>query len=279
MILAGAIPVPIYPPFRADRIEEYAKREVGILRNAQARLLVTFAAAEVLSNMLQTFVPSLTKAITVKNLQASTGTLPTVAIEPDDIILIQYTSGSTGEPKGVTLTHRNMLANIRAIEKAIGIKPTDVSVSWLPLYHDMGLMSWLGSLYFGIPVTILSPLTFLTRPERWLWTIHYHRATISGGPNFAYELCVKKINPSDIEGLDLSSWQYAFNGAEAINPKTLERFAKKFSPHGFKLESFAPVYGLAEATVGLTFPSQKREPRIDKIQREWFEKEIKRSQH
>lgn len=275
VLLAGAIPVPIYPPFRADRIEEYAKREAGILRNAQARLLVTFTAAETLSNMLQTFVPSLTKALTVKNLQTSTGKLPTVAIEPDDITLIQYTSGSTGEPKGVTLTHRNMLANIRAIEKAIGIKPTDVSVSWLPLYHDMGLMSWLGSLYFGIPVTILSPLTFLTRPERWLWAIHYHRATISGGPNFAYELCFKKINPNEIEGLDLSSWQYAFNGAEAINPKTLERFAKKFSPYGFKLESFAPVYGLAEATVGLTFPGKKRVPRIDKIQREWFEKENK----
>lgn len=275
VLLAGAIPVPIYPPFRADRIEEYAKREAGILRNAQARLLVTFTAAETLSNMLQTFVPSLTKALTVKNLQTSTGKLPTVTIEPDDITLIQYTSGSTGEPKGVALTHRNMLANIRAIEKAIGIKATDVSVSWLPLYHDMGLMSWLGSLYFGIPVTILSPLTFLTRPERWLWAIHYHRATISGGPNFAYELCFKKINPNEIEGLDLSSWQYAFNGAEAINPKTLERFARKFAPYGFKLESFAPVYGLAEATVGLTFPGKKRVPRIDKIQREWFEKESK----
>jgi fatty-acyl-CoA synthase len=273
ILLAGAIPVPIYPPFRPDRIEEYAKREIKILQSAQVRLLVTFSRAEILSHMLRTFVPSLKEVVTIKNLQTPGTDFTPVIVEPSDPALIQYTSGSTGDPKGVLLTHENMLANIRGIQQSVPVQQTDAVVSWLPLYHDMGLMSWLGSLYYGIPLTLLSPITFLARPERWLWAIHYHRATLSGGPNFAYELCVKKINPSDIEGLDLSSWRFAFNGAEAINPRTLERFHKKFAPYGFKADSFAPVYGLAESTVALTFPSAPRVPRIDKIDRVTFEKE------
>lgn len=271
VLLAGAVPVPIYPPIRPDRIEEYAKREAKILQNAQVRILITFSRAEILSNMLQTFIPSLKEVTTFKNLKTKKGELPIINVEPTDPFLIQYTSGSTGDPKGVLLTHQNFLANLRGIGKGIPMKPTDIGVSWLPLYHDMGLMNWMGSLYYGIPTTIMSPLTFLTRPERWLWTIHYHRATISGGPNFAYELCTKKIDAKDIEGLDLSSWRYAFNGAERINPRTLERFYKRFSAYGFKLESFAPVYGLAESTVALTFPPNPRPPRIDKIDRQIVE--------
>lgn len=275
ILYAGGVPVPVYPPLRPDRIEEYAKREAKILHNAEVRILITFSEAETLSNILRTFVPSMKEVTTIQNIKMLTGSLPTLDIESQDPVLIQYTSGSTGDPKGVLLTHENMLSNIRAIGKAIPIGPKDIAVSWLPLYHDMGLMSWLGALYFGIPVTVLSPFTFLMRPERWLWAIHYHRATLSGAPNFAYELCVKKINPEDIEGLDLSSWRFAFNGAEAVNPKTLEHFSKKFAPYGFNIESFAPVYGLAEATVGLTFPPQRRKPRIDRVQREIFEREHK----
>lgn len=275
ILLAGAVPIPIYPPFRPDRIEEYAKREAKILKNAEARLLITFSQAETLSKILRSFIPSLKSVMTVKALQLSEGILHEPVVTPNDTALIQYTSGSTGDPKGVQLTHANMLANMRGIGAALPIKPTDIVVSWLPLYHDMGLMNWLASLYFGMPVTILSPLTFLSRPERWLWAIHYHRGTLSGGPNFAYELCCKKINPAEIEGLDLSSWRYAFSGAEAINPRTLEHFAKKFARYGFKSESFAPVYGLAESTVALAFPTKTREPLIDKIQRDIFEKEGK----
>lgn len=276
ILLAGAIPIPIYPPFRPDQIEEYTKREAKILKNAQARILVTFSQAKSLSQILRTFIPSLKEVVTLNNLQTpAADSSPSISVAFNDIALIQYTSGSTGDPKGVTLTHANIIANIRSIGKSVPVKPTDICVSWLPLYHDMGLMTWLASLYFGLPVTILSPLAFLTRPERWLWAIHYHRGSLSGGPNFAYELCVKKIDPKDIEGLDLSSWRFAFNGAEAINPRTLERFSKKFSPYGFKIEAFAPVYGLAETTVGLTFPPTMRVPLIDKIQREFFEKENK----
>jgi fatty-acyl-CoA synthase len=274
VLLAGAIPVPIYPPFRPDQIEDYIKREAKILRNAYVRILITFVEANILSKILRHFIPSLKEVVTVKNLQTNK-ILEKVTLESTDGALIQYTSGSTGDPKGVYLTHANMLANIRAIGLAAPIKPSDVAVSWLPLYHDMGLMTWLASLYFGIPVTIMSPMTFLSRPEKWLWAIHYHRGTLSGGPNFAYELCAKKINPKDIQGLDLSSWRFAFNGAEAVNPKTLMRFSTVFAPFGFKPEMFAPVYGLAESTVALTFPKKIRSPRIDKILREPFQLENK----
>jgi fatty-acyl-CoA synthase len=273
-LLAGGVPVPIYPPFRADQIVEYAKREALILSNAEVRVLITFEQAEGLSKILKSFIPSLIDVTTIKSLQTSTSPLPSISLTTNDAAFIQYTSGSTGNPKGVLLTHANLLANIRAYGEAIQVKPGDVVVTWLPLYHDMGLIgTWLGSLYYGVPVVIMSPLLFLNRPERWLWTIHYHRATISAGPNFAYELCVGKIDDSALEGLDLSSWRLAFNGAEAIYPKTLKSFTQRFIRYGFKPESFFPVYGLAESSVALTFPPMGRVPRIDKIAREPFEKQ------
>src|SRR5207302_341711 len=185
ILLAGAIPVPIYPPFRADRIEEYAARQSAILNNAE-------------------------------------------------VCLLQYTSGSTGDPKGVMLTHANLLANIRAIGEAVQLGPDDVGISWLPLYHDMGLIgAWLTPLYFGAPLAVMSPLAFLTRPERWLQAFHKHRGTIAAAPNFAYELCVRKIADKDIKGVDLSSWRAALNGAEPVNPETLERFRERFAGYGF----------------------------------------------
>ncbi len=269
-LLAGGFPVPIYPPFRPGRIEEYAKREISILTNAQVRFLVTFGRAKVLSKILQSFVPSLKAVTTVSALQAVKGTLPKIAVKPNHPILIQYSSGSTGVPKGVLLHHENMLANIHSIAKALQIRKEEVVVSWLPLYHDMGLMGWIGSLYFGIPVTIMSPLSFLSRPERWLWTIHYHRASFSAGPNFAYEMCVRKIDDAAIEGLDLSSWRLALNGAEAINPNTIRRFIKRFKPYGFKAKTMFPMFGLAEATVALAAPKLDQEVRIDKVDHEAF---------
>ncbi len=275
VLLAGAIPAPIYPPFRADRLEEYTIREAKILNNAEVRVLITFAQAEMLSKVLKTYVPSLKAVVTTASLLSNKNGLPKIERTSDQSALLQYTSGSTGDPKGVLLLHKNILANIRASGKGLEINATDVLVSWLPLYHDMGLMSWLGSLYFGIPITILSPLTFLNRPERWLWAIHYHRATLSAAPNFAYELCVKKIDEELLEGLDLSSWRLALNGAEAINPATLTRFYHRFKKYGFKEESLFPVYGLAENTVGLTLPKPGTIPRIDRVSRETFEQELR----
>lgn len=275
ILLAGAVAVPIYPPIRPDLIEEYIKRQAKILNNAQARILITFSRVEMLSGIFQTFIPSLKEVTTLRNLQSASGSLPDMRAGAQDIAFIQYTSGSTGDPKGVVLTHKNIIANIRAIGNAVNVQPTDVNVSWLPLYHDMGLMSWLASLYYGVPLAIMSPLIFLSRPEKWLWAIHYHRGTFSGGPNFAYESCVKNIKPEDVEGLDLSSWRFAYDGSEAVNPGTIASFSKKFAAYGFKTEAFAPAYGLAETTVALTIPTKKRPPRIDRVKRDALENENK----
>lgn len=274
VLLIGAIPVPIYPPFRPDRIEEYAMRAANILKNAEVRLLITFQKAERLSDLLKVFISSLKGVITVDSLNKNEGDYKAIHVHEKMPGLIQYTSGSTSLPKGVLLTHENLLANIRAIGQSIHLTSADVAVSWLPLYHDMGLIgSWLTSFYHANPVVIMSPLSFLSRPERWLWTIHYHRATVTGAPNFAYELCVRRISEKSLEGLDLSTWRLSFNGAEAVNPRTLENFIKKFAPYGFKETTMYPVYGLAETCVALTFPPLNRPPKIDVIDRAIFQAE------
>ena len=284
ILLAGAIPVPIYPPFRADRIEEYADRQAAILGNAGVCMLLTFRRAEVVAKLLKPRVRSLESVVDAEKLLSAAdkapppapGALPahlsgTRAHKSGDIALLQYTSGSTGDPKGVTLTHANLLANIRSIGEAVELTSEDVGVSWLPLYHDMGLIgAWLSLLYFGTPLVVMSPLAFLTRPERWLWAFHQHRGTIAAAPNFAYELCVRKIADRDIAGLDLSSWRAALNGAEPVNPETLERFERRFAPYGFRREAQLPVYGLAEASLAVTFPPLGRGPRVDLVHRATF---------
>ena len=268
ILLAGAIPVPIYPPFRADRIEEYAARQSAILNNAEVCLLLTFRRAEAVANLLRPRVRSLSGVVDAEKLieAADKAPPPSPGVSPlhvtgsrarqgSDLALLQYTSGSTGDPKGVMLTHANLLANIRAIGEVVQLGPDDVGVSWLPLYHDMGLIgAWLSLLYFGTPLVVMSPLAFLTRPERWLQAFHKHRGTITAAPNFAYELCVRKIADKDIKGVDLSSWRAALNGAEPVNPETLERFAERFASYGFRREAQLPVYGLAEAALGVTIP-------------------------
>jgi 1-acyl-sn-glycerol-3-phosphate acyltransferase len=173
----------------------------------------------------------------------------------------------------VLLSHGNILANVRAIGEAFAIRSDDVAVSWLPLYHDMGLIGlWLGALYFGVPAAIMSPLAFLSRPSRWLWAIHAHRGTISAAPNFAFDLCARKITDTEIQGLDLSSWRIAVNGSEAVSPDTIDRFARRFAPYGFRAESMCPAYGLAESSVALTLGAVRRAPRVDHIAREPFER-------
>lgn len=272
ILLAGGIPVPIYPPFRMHLLEAYAQTEARILRNAEVRMLVTFDQAEKLSLLLKSFIPSLKHVMTVDEIMQDEVIDKPFKAESSHPALIQYTSGSTADPKGVLLTHYNLLSNIRAYGKAVEINKDDVVVSWLPLYHDMGLIgTWLGSLYFGLPLILMTPFSFLNHPEKWLWAIHYHRGTLSAAPNFAYELCIRKIDASLIEGLDLSSWRVAANGAEKIYPRTLIEFTKKFEPYGFKKEALLPVYGLAESTVGLAVSSINHGFSIDYIDRKLFE--------
>jgi len=273
ILRAGGVPVPIYPPARLNQIEEHVRRHAGILANAEARLLLTVPEARTVARLLEAQVAGLRRVVTVAEL-ASPATMPAdvaarPAIRGGDTAFIQYTSGSTGDPKGVVLSHANLLANIRAMGRAIGLGPGDVAVSWLPLYHDMGLIcAWLSSLYHGVPLVVMSPLAFLARPERWLQAIHRYRGTVSAAPNFAYELCVKRIDDADLQGLDLSCWRVAANGAEPVLPDTLRRFGERFARYGLRPGALMPVYGLAECAVGLLSPPVGRGPRIDRVSRD-----------
>ena len=185
-----------------------------------------------MARLLQAQVAGLRRVVTVAELSDSGRRAAAGGrSRSDDIAFMQYTSGSTGDPKGVVLTHANLLANIRAMGQAIDVQPDDVFVSWLPLYHDMGLIgAWLASLYFAIPLVVMSPLAFLARPERWLRAIQRHRGTLSAAPNFAYELCVKRIDDAQIDGLDLSSLAPRGQRRRAGQPETLRRFAERFAP-------------------------------------------------
>jgi 1-acyl-sn-glycerol-3-phosphate acyltransferase len=273
VLLAGAVPVPIYPPARPGHLEEYAARQVRILDNARARLLVTFPEVEHVAGFLRARVRSLRGVVTLARLAAGAPAAPP-ALGPDDAALIQYTSGSTGDPKGVLLSHANLLANIRALGRALDVGPDDVCVSWLPLYHDMGLMGlWLGPLYHGVPAVVLPPLAFLARPVRWLRAISAHRATISAAPNFAFDLCARRIAEGELDGLDLASWRLAMNGSEAVSVETIERFTRRFAPRGFRAGAMCPVYGLAESSVGLTLSPPGAGPRVDRVRRAAFERE------
>lgn len=284
-MMAGAIPVPIYPPFRADRIAEYAERQSAILANAEVRMLVTFERAEGVAHLLRPRVKTLRDVVTAAALAsphsekaAQAGMLPIEPIrhraQSADIAFLQYTSGSTGNPKGVVLTHANLLANIRSITEALRLNADDVAVSWLPLYHDMGLIgAWFVPLATGIPLVSLSPLAFLSRPVRWLEAINRHRGTLSPAPNFAYELCARKIADEDLDHLDLSCWRAALNGAEPVNVETVNKFAEKFARCGFRREALLPVYGLAEASLGVAAPAMGSGAHTDRIDRAAFQSE------
>ena len=271
VLMSGAIPVPIYPPVRRSQLEDHLRRHSGILNNCVASMLITMPEAKMIAQLLKSQVGSLRDITTVEELASVKMQFLPPTIDASDIAFLQYTSGSTGNPKGVVLTHANLLANIRVMGEAVKADSNDVFISWLPLYHDMGLIgAWLGSLYFGVLLVVMSPLSFLMRPQRWLWAIHQYRGTLSASPNFGFELCLKRITDKDIEGLDLSSLRLAFNGAEPVSPNTIEQFTAQFAPFGFRADAMLPVYGLAESAVGLAFPPLERKPRVDCVQRVTF---------
>jgi 1-acyl-sn-glycerol-3-phosphate acyltransferase len=269
VLYAGGIPVPIYPPMQRSQIEDFARRQSGILRNAGARLLITVSQGIRLGSLLQGLVPSLASIESAATLSRLADDIPLPSLRDGAATaLIQYTSGSTGDPKGVVLSHANLLANIRGIGGALAASSADVFVSWLPLYHDMGLIgAWLGCLHYGAPLYVMSPLAFLARPKSWLWAIHRFRGTISAAPNFAFELCLSKIDDSDLRGLDLSSLRFVGNGAEPVSVETMRRFIDRFAAYGFRPGAMAPVYGLAENAVAVTLPTPGCSPVIDRLNR------------
>jgi acyl-CoA synthetase (AMP-forming)/AMP-acid ligase II len=251
-LYAGVVGVPVSPPRNAAG----ASPLESVADDAQAERLLTSAAFEPLLRGAVQALPAV-KALPVlasddvNDDEAESWRRP--ALRPDTLAFLQYTSGSTGAPKGVMVSHANLLHNLEQIRRAFGCTPASRCVIWLPPYHDMGLIGGLlQPLYTGFPVTLLPPADFLQRPLRWLQAVSRRRATVSGGPSFAYELCVRRISDEDKADLDLSHWDVAFNGAETIDPDALDRFAEAFAPCGFRREAFHPCYGLAEATLMVT---------------------------
>ncbi len=271
VLLAGGIPVPLYPPVRLATIEDHMTRHVGILKSAGAAIMVTIPEAKALAYLLRAQVESLRAVLVPADLEGGGAGFAPVRSRSGHIGFLQYTSGSTGKPKGVVLTHANLLANVRSMGKAARTSSGDVFVSWLPLYHDMGLIGGcFATMYLGFPVVLMSPLAFLSRPSQWLWAIHRHRGTISGGPNFSYELCLRRIPEEELEGIDLSTWRFAFNGAEPVSPETIAAFEERFAKHGLRRNVISPVYGLAECSVGLAFTPPGEPWRMDRLDREVF---------
>jgi len=248
-LCAGVIAVPIYAP-RANK--KGNARVESVVADAQPSVvLTTGAGSPAVRDVVAASAGEQVKWIDTNALPVDGDELWTPpAVSGTDIAFLQYTSGSTATPKGVMVSHANILHNERMIQNAFDTRPGSVIVGWLPLYHDMGLIgNVLQPLFAGVPCILMSPVAFLQRPLRWLQAISRYKATTSGGPNFAYELCMRKIRPEDRSGLDLSSWRVAFNGAEPVRLETVNRFAAQFADCGFRREAFVPCYGLAEATL------------------------------
>jgi fatty-acyl-CoA synthase len=254
VLLAGAVPVPLYPPVRLGRLEEYHARTARMIRLAGARLvLADRGVRRILGEAVDRGRPAL-GCLTLDELEA--GDAHVVRAETGDLGLVQFSSGTTFEPKAVALSHRALVAQATMLNTFW--PDTDEvhhsGVSWLPLYHDMGLIgAVLTALVRPGTLTIIPPEAFVARPAIWLQTISRYRATISPAPNFAYALCLQRVRDEDLEGVDLSSWRVALNGAEQVVPEVMRAFARRFAPWGFKPEALTAVYGLSEASLAVTF--------------------------
>ncbi len=260
-LYAGTIAVPAYPP---------RPRTLGRLQN----ILKDVGPAVILAtrDVRELVEPMLTEAedfprlpwLTTDDLPENMGTAwRHPGVTRNDLAFLQYTSGSTTTPRGVMVSHGNLLHNLSLIRAGFEISKNDSGVIWLPLYHDMGLIGGvLQPIFAGFPVTLMSPLTFLQRPFRWLEAIAKTGSTVSGGPNFAYDLCVRKITPEQRSRLDLSRWDIAFSGAEPVRVETIERFTQTFAECGFRPSAWYPCYGLAEATLFVTGAQRNSGPRF-----------------
>ncbi|HYH47875.1 MAG TPA: fatty acyl-AMP ligase [Thermoanaerobaculia bacterium] len=259
-LCAGVVAVPAYPPTSTRANDRTLGRLQSIVADARPAAVLTTSQ---LHGQIAPLAASLGAAcLAVEEVVDDLADFwVDPGVGPDTLAFLQYTSGSTAEPKGVMISHGNLLANEAMIQAAFAQTSDSVIVGWLPLYHDMGLIGTvLQPLFVGAPCILMSPIAFLQRPRRWLDAITRYRATTSGGPNFAYDLCERKIGPDERASLDLSTWQVAFNGAEPVRADTLERFARAFAPCGFQQKAFYPCYGLAEATLFVAGGGSGNEP-------------------
>ncbi len=275
--LAGGIPTALYPPFRLGKLDEYFARLREMLDRIGARFLITDSRIKNLLGQAST-VQTLSAVFDVKDLFERTKSTAAdwreVDIEEDEPVFLQFSSGTTLKPKAVQVSHVNLIENLKMMGNSLdavyrdGTEGDRGCVTWLPLYHDMGLV---GCLYVGLSypatITYMGPETFIGQPAIWLQAISKYKAIISPAPNFAYGLCLQKVKDKEMEGVDLSGWKLALNGAEAIDVDTINRFAERFAQWGFNRSAITPVYGLAEAGLGVTFPVLEREPVFNEFDR------------
>ena len=254
--ILGAIPVPLYPPVRLGRLEEYIQKTAKMLTQIEAKAIVVDNRTR---KLLGRVVAETDHVMQVLSVEKLVGTLPqeiTHSSTPDDVAFIQFSSGTTQHPKPIALTHRQVISNVDAIIHTFpqGHEGSHAGVCWLPLYHDMGLIGCVfTAVLLGAPLVLIPPEVFLLRPATWLRAISRYRANVSPAPNFAYGLCVDKIKDEQMEGVDLSSWRLALNGAEPVAASTLRAFQERFAKWGLHPEALTPVYGLAEASLAVTF--------------------------
>ena len=254
-IYSNRIPVPLSSPTRKHTCEHYHR----IFDDCDARLVITEDKIKALYDKDGDI--NQRSILNFPDLKAFEPLLAPIENVDNNIAFLQYTSGSTSFPKGVMVSHKNIMANQKMIQRTFGHQRTSIGLGWIPLFHDMGLIgSIFQPLTVGFPCYLMTPTTFLQRPKIWLKTISDKKVTTTGGPNFAYDVCVKRIVPETIEGLSLSSWEVAYNGAEQVKLNTLEEFSQTFAPFGFKKSAFLPCYGLAEATLIVSGVDKTKEP-------------------
>jgi fatty-acyl-CoA synthase len=254
-LFAGVVPVPIYPQLSFKNIESYHDTVGHIARACGARMLLTTGTTKPFVDPVAQRVPTLREVVTLDDI-AGDAKAAAVPVSPSDLAFLQFTSGSTSRPKGVMVSHANLAANAEAfMVHGVRVDETsDKGVSWLPLFHDMGLIGFVvGPLFTNIPCVFLPTASFVRSPRLWVDKIHQHRGTITYAPTFAYALIVKRLKEKEVEGLDLSTLRVAGCGAEPIRAQTLRDFAAKLAPAGFDPRAFVPSYGMAEATLAITF--------------------------
>lgn len=264
-LYAGMVAIPAYPPKRNQNLS----RLQTIVKDAQAKVILTTTSLceSIKSQFVHSELAGLNCLITDTLVESEK--FHHHSPKPDTLAFLQYTSGSTGTPKGVMVSHGNLMSNSRYMQQIWEFTSQSVMVTWLPVFHDMGLIyGVLQPLYHGFPCYLMAPVSFIQKPMSWLQAISRYKATHSGAPNFAYELCVRKINPEQRANLDLSSWHMTLNGAEPVRADTLHRFTEAFKPCGFDPATFCPGYGLAEATLVVAGVQNKKVPNLYKVQTE-----------
>jgi acyl-CoA synthetase (AMP-forming)/AMP-acid ligase II len=254
-VRGGFVPVPLYPPMGLGQLGGYLDHAKHIVSASGAKVVITTGQIKAVLGKLHDYAPRMSRMVTFSELQGDAALFREPDVKADDLCFLQFTSGSTSKPKGVIVTHANLAHNCHAIMRdGLTTAEVDRGVSWLPLFHDMGLIGFvLAPIFHRVPVTFMSPLTFLKRPASWLEYLSKHRGTITYGPNFAYAIATKRVRERDLEGLDLSCVRVAGCGAEPIQAGTLRAFADKFSRVGFDVNAFVPSYGMAENTLAIAF--------------------------